>query len=639
MTIQWIPIDGTVPQATISGNQANGMVLKFYEVGTLTPLSVATDSTGSTRTTEFVLNTQGYTTLSTVVVLPHVSTDYKIVLYLDQTDADANDTANAVYIIDNISLGDILVFNGIYDNLADALAGPDEIGDFIRTFEYLSGSGVGSATYKVVGTGTGTPDGGSFINKTDGSGDQLQLIPFEGKVFCTQWGTVADGTTSSGTDNGPKINAAITYARANRGDVNTVILPQGPLSIQEPIEYPQSINVLGYGTNSGASGGTELICNYSAGTISTPPTNNYTDRYSPVLAFTPMFYNTELITQQSYGNFRLNGNNKDVYGIYLNEFFFSQAFPIFVINCNKYPVTMLVGQQNTIELLTANLNKQGVRFVGIDSLDMAGLDTEDNTITGSQLDFVQDANFSTKGGNVISTWHFEEKATLFPTIFAKISGRNLHIVTSSFGTSGTPAERFIEILGAEAYSFDNVNITTSGSSGTRILGLSASAGSSLGVQFNSGASGSYVRAQGGMKVTDNSGNVTNQVDAITTAQSLPRGVTVESSTGTKMLHFQTDNKVNFFDSNNRYIEQSGANLNLKNDAGQITLTATNNLNLQGALVDFDAGGLNAGRFDANTTATNTRLLIYDVDNGQLERVSVGGFDSAGSGFKILKIPN
>jgi hypothetical protein len=44
-------------------------------------------------------------------------------------------------------------------------------------------------------------------------------------------------------------------------------------------------------------------------------------------------------------------------------------------------------------------------------------------------------------------------------------------------------------------------------------------------------------------------------------------------------------------------------------------------------------------FDMSTAAGDTRFLIYDVDNGQLERVSVGAADSGGAGFKVLRIPN
>ena len=43
--------------------------------------------------------------------------------------------------------------------------------------------------------------------------------------------------------------------------------------------------------------------------------------------------------------------------------------------------------------------------------------------------------------------------------------------------------------------------------------------------------------------------------------------------------------------------------------------------------------------DRSSTAGDTRLLIWDVDNNTLERVTVGAADSGGAGFKVLKIPN
>lgn len=43
--------------------------------------------------------------------------------------------------------------------------------------------------------------------------------------------------------------------------------------------------------------------------------------------------------------------------------------------------------------------------------------------------------------------------------------------------------------------------------------------------------------------------------------------------------------------------------------------------------------------DADSTAGNTRLLVWDVDNSALVRVSVGANDSGGTGFKVLCIPN
>ena len=54
---------------------------------------------------------------------------------------------------------------------------------------------------------------------------------------------------------------------------------------------------------------------------------------------------------------------------------------------------------------------------------------------------------------------------------------------------------------------------------------------------------------------------------------------------------------------------------------------------------FNANDANSARLDNNTTAGNTRFLVYDVDNASLERVSVGAADSGGSGYKVLRIPN
>mgnify|MGYP003393085710 CR=1 FL=1 len=45
------------------------------------------------------------------------------------------------------------------------------------------------------------------------------------------------------------------------------------------------------------------------------------------------------------------------------------------------------------------------------------------------------------------------------------------------------------------------------------------------------------------------------------------------------------------------------------------------------------------RVDGSTTGGHTRMMIWDVDNGVMERVSVGAADSGGAGFKLLRIPN
>jgi hypothetical protein len=55
--------------------------------------------------------------------------------------------------------------------------------------------------------------------------------------------------------------------------------------------------------------------------------------------------------------------------------------------------------------------------------------------------------------------------------------------------------------------------------------------------------------------------------------------------------------------------------------------------------DASTGFTEKMRVDSTTTAGQTALLLWDVDNNTLERVTVGAADSGGTGFKVLRIPN
>jgi hypothetical protein len=52
-----------------------------------------------------------------------------------------------------------------------------------------------------------------------------------------------------------------------------------------------------------------------------------------------------------------------------------------------------------------------------------------------------------------------------------------------------------------------------------------------------------------------------------------------------------------------------------------------------------AQGKEVARFTDTAVATETSLMLYDLDNNTLERVTVGAADSGGLGFKVLRIPN
>lgn len=69
------------------------------------------------------------------------------------------------------------------------------------------------------------------------------------------------------------------------------------------------------------------------------------------------------------------------------------------------------------------------------------------------------------------------------------------------------------------------------------------------------------------------------------------------------------------------------------NVGQIVIQATSMVSI------LAAADNESGRFDDSATAGDTRFMLWDVDSGVLQRVTVGANDSGGTGFKVLRIPN
>jgi len=91
-----------------------------------------------------------------------------------------------------------------YDTLDQALAGTDILGSYIWTAVYSVAIGGGGNLYRVVANATGTPDGGEFIDRTDGSGFQLQGIFTDG-VNVSQFGGIGDNVA----DDSAKVQNAV----------------------------------------------------------------------------------------------------------------------------------------------------------------------------------------------------------------------------------------------------------------------------------------------------------------------------------------------------------------------------------------------------------------------------------------------
>lgn len=97
----YAPIAGYALQTmTQAGEVAEGYYLKFYEANTTTPLSMATDATGSTLLVKAKLNDNGMPISNpldnSTEFIPHMNAAYRLVIYLNETDADNNTTASAL---------------------------------------------------------------------------------------------------------------------------------------------------------------------------------------------------------------------------------------------------------------------------------------------------------------------------------------------------------------------------------------------------------------------------------------------------------------------------------------------------------------------------------------------------------------
>lgn len=90
------------------GEVAEGYYLKFYEANTTTPLSMATDAAGGTTLVKAKLNDNGMPISNpldnSTVFIPFMNKDYRLVIYLNETDADANDTASSFVNIPSVPL-------------------------------------------------------------------------------------------------------------------------------------------------------------------------------------------------------------------------------------------------------------------------------------------------------------------------------------------------------------------------------------------------------------------------------------------------------------------------------------------------------------------------------------------------------
>ncbi len=230
------PIAYTIPQYE---NYA-GWYLKAYEQGTTTPKNIATDSSGSTLLAKAQLDVEGFPiTTGGARFIPHIDGDYDLWLFPTASDADNNVTANAIQLADNIdppaefdAKQNLKWFNSVADMVASTNLA---IGDKALVLGYYSPGDGGGNIFEIVASGTGTADGGSYIDLTGISGQAKGLF-VDGVVNVRQFGAKLDGVT----DDSDAVNSAIAFGKI-------IMVPSGTCLIGSPISLSSNKSLRGDG--------------------------------------------------------------------------------------------------------------------------------------------------------------------------------------------------------------------------------------------------------------------------------------------------------------------------------------------------------------------------------------------------------
>lgn len=161
--------------------------------------------------------------------------------------------------------------------------------------------------------------------------------------------------------------------------------------------------------------------------------------------------------------------------------------------------------------------------------------------------------------------------------------------------------------------------------------FSSNAMGAYGVTFEAGSSGCWYvgNAKDAATTITNSGGISNIILDIDT-NGIPAFLENFRVNNNKAIRLYNAAGTNF----GQLAMSAADNLSLSNLAGSTQVSASS-----GQQVQMVVNGVEVGRFDGSAVATQTRFMVYDVDNATLERVTVGAADSGGVGFKVLRIPN
>lgn len=205
--------------------------LKCFVQSTTTPLSMATDAAAGTLLAKAEISGGGtppigfLKTAGDAIFQPYLNAAYDAWIFPTAAEADANDTSNAIQIADNVDLqateGELSAkFSKSFDTVALMVADTTlVVGDIAVTAGYISTGDGGDNSYEVVSAGTGTDDGGSFIDLATHQAKGLFPRAIRSPI---QYGMILGTslTTPQRQANSASLNAAIATG-------NKIFIPKG----------------------------------------------------------------------------------------------------------------------------------------------------------------------------------------------------------------------------------------------------------------------------------------------------------------------------------------------------------------------------------------------------------------------------
>lgn len=226
----YAPIALTIPQYE---NYPNNW-LKSYEQGTTTPLSMATDVTGGTTLVKCELDAQGFPiTAGNARFTPFINGNYDLWLFPTSTEADANDTTNAIQFANNLNADATTKYWYATKALAAAVNfTSSDAGNKI----FITSDDGGEFTVRYNATpGTYADDAGTYCGTefipSGGDGTIGLVRDFDGGANIKWFGVKGDddGTGTSGTDDTATIQTAFDYIFnvANSGVGKKLTIPPG----------------------------------------------------------------------------------------------------------------------------------------------------------------------------------------------------------------------------------------------------------------------------------------------------------------------------------------------------------------------------------------------------------------------------